>query len=216
MEGIGLGNLHERTSGMTRIDRGATDATRCLREHHQLIVRVLDCFDVVLFRALEVKKVEATAFGPFLEFFRDYADQCHHVIEEDCLFPCMERCGFSLEEGPVRTLLDEHRQGRRRVRLMLENLEDADQGDAASVQIIIEQGLAFRDLLRGHIGSEDGRVFNLADDAIAGEELHRLSQSYREAQVAADYQELLNRSVALADELIARYGGAAMGGKGKV
>jgi hemerythrin-like domain-containing protein len=190
---------------MTGTDRSATDATRCLRDHHQLIVRVLNCFDVVLFRALEVKKVEAAEFGPFLEFFRDYADQCHHVIEEDRLFPCMERCGFSLEEGPIRALLDEHRQGRRRVRLMLENLEAADQGDAASVQIIVEQGLAFRDLLRGHIGSEDGHVFNLADDTIAGEELRRLSRSYREAQASDDYQELLERSIATAGEIIARY-----------
>jgi hemerythrin-like domain-containing protein len=90
---------------------------------------------------------------------------------------------------------------------MIENLEDADQGNAASVQFVIEQAVAFRDVLHGHIGLEDGHVFNLADDAITGDELRRLSQTYRDAEAEEDYRELLSRSVALADVLIARYGG---------
>ena len=77
------------------------DTTRCLREEHALILKVLDCFEIALDRARRDGRVSSQVFDPFVEFFRGFADRCHHCKEEDRLFPCLERCG--MQAVPQRT-----------------------------------------------------------------------------------------------------------------
>ncbi|MHC4447556.1 MAG: hemerythrin domain-containing protein [Planctomycetota bacterium] len=182
------------------------EATQCLRDEHQVILRVLDCFDLALQQARQAGKVSREVFEPFVEFFRGFADQCHHCKEEDRLFPCMERQGVPREGGPIGVLLEEHRRGRHRVTMMAEELQAADAGDPISIQTVLEQGQKFLELLRGHIEKEDHCVFGMADQLIGGADLANLTDEYRQAENEPEYCARLSRCRAVADRLIEKYG----------
>jgi hemerythrin-like domain-containing protein len=174
-------------------------ATKCLREEHQRILRVLERFDVVLIEARATMKVSAGTFRPFLEFFRDFADQYHHAKEEDCLFPCLERCASKDDLESMRILLEEHQIGRKRVRIMLDDLDDANGGDAFAVDRVLDQAQKFRDLLIGHIGREDHGLFRAADDVVSGDDLTELLGRYDEADAAGPEREAAVRALEAVD-----------------
>ncbi len=90
--------------------------TECLRNEHQIILIVLSCFEIALARARQSGCVQQVEFEPFVEFFRGFADKCHHCKEEDRLFPCLERKGIPREGGPIGVMLYEHEQARKHVR----------------------------------------------------------------------------------------------------
>jgi hemerythrin-like domain-containing protein len=182
------------------------NATRCLREEHQVILKVLDCFDRVLQAGRASGTVTRAVFEPFLEFFRGFADQCHHCKEEDRLFPCLEAKGVPREGGPIGVMLNEHEQGRRRVRAMGDELDAADGGDAISAERVLEQGQQFLELLRAHIAKEDNVLFNMADQLVGGDDLARLAESYAAAESEPGYQGTFGHCRDIADRLIRDHG----------
>jgi hemerythrin-like domain-containing protein len=181
------------------------DATLCLRTEHELIGRVLDGFDHALAGVRATGRLEREQIEPFLTFFRDFADRCHHAKEERCLFPCMERCGDQQAMQVMERLLDEHERGRRRVQMMLSLLDDAASGDEIARDMLLAQAGKFRDLLRGHIGAENHDYFNAADRAIAGEDLDQLNASYARADRDLQQAVVLEQSRRLGEELVARF-----------
>ncbi|MHC4101768.1 MAG: hemerythrin domain-containing protein [Planctomycetota bacterium] len=182
------------------------DATRCLRDEHQVILKVLDCFDLALQQARAGGTASREVFEPFLEFFRGFADKCHHCKEEDRLFPCMEARGIPREGGPIGVMLLEHQQGRQRVRAMADELDSADGGDAVSIERVLDQGQAFLELLRGHINKEDNILFNMADQLIQGGDLTQLTEGYETAENEAGYQSTFGNCRDIADRLMEKYG----------
>ena len=145
-------------------------------------------------------------FEPFVEFFRGFADKCHHCKEEDRLFPRMEANGVARQGGPIGVMLLEHQQGRQHVRAIAEELEAADAGDAISVERVLDQGQKFLELLRGHIFKEDNVLFNMADQLIQGTDLTQLTESYDAAETEPEYQSTFGSCRAIADRLIQAYG----------
>ena len=180
--------------------------TRRLREEHQLILQVLDCFETALAEAVESGEVHRSVFEPFVKFFQGFADQCHHCREEDHLFPCMEQAGIPREGGPIGVMLHEHQQARMHVRTISEHLEAADTGDSDAVQIIFDHGRSYLNLLRAHIDKEDHCLFGMADQLIQGPQLTSLNQSYEETESEPEYCAKLKRCRANADTLIEQYG----------
>jgi hemerythrin-like domain-containing protein len=180
------------------------DTTRCLREEHQVILKVLDCFDVALRQARQSGQTPRDTFAPFLEFFRDFADRCHHCKEEDRLFPCLEQCGMPRDSGPLAVMMDEHRQGRGHVRAMAAALDSAHAGDPHSIQSILAEGASFLDLLRSHIMKEDHFLFEMADQIVDSPGSAQLSGAY--AQADSEQAAMLARCRRLAADLCARYG----------
>jgi hemerythrin-like domain-containing protein len=181
------------------------EATRCLRREHELIGRVLDAFDHALAEVRATGRLERDRIWPFLRFFSDFADRCHHAKEERCLFPCMERCGDERSTEVMRRLLDEHERGRRRVQMMRNLLDDAASGDAVSRDMLLAQAAKYRDLLRGHIGAENHDYFKDADTVITGDDLAQLNASYDRADHDLQQAVVMDQSRRLGEELAARY-----------
>jgi len=182
------------------------EATKCLREEHQVILRVLDCFEVVLRRSDESGATAREDYEPFVDFFRGFADKCHHCKEEDRLFPVLEKLGVPREGGPIGVMLEEHRQGRSHVGAIAENLGPADAGDKEAVQAVLEHGKAFLELLRRHIDKEDRILFGMADQVTQGEALAGLLQAYRDAESEPDYRDTYGRCRKIADRLAETWG----------
>ncbi|MCP3902269.1 MAG: hypothetical protein GY715_01425 [Planctomycetes bacterium] len=182
------------------------EATRCLREEHQVILRVLGCFEIALREAREADAVDLATFEKFVEFFRGFADRCHHCKEEDRLFPVLVSAGIPKEGGPIGCMLAEHEQARAYVASIAERLEPAAGGDAAAIQFVLDQGELYLDLLRAHIAKEDNILFNMADGVLDGPAVEGLARAYGEEQAAPEYCRNLERCRAVAGELADRYG----------
>lgn len=181
--------------------------TKCLREEHQLILKVLDCFETAMEAAQQSGSVEREVFEPFLEFFRGFADRCHHCKEEDRLFPSLERAGIPREGGPIGVMLYEHELARESILAMSGFLAQAAD-DAAAATGFLDTGREYLNLLRAHISKEDNVLFNMADEVIQGPQLTVLTDAYREEESSAEYCDTLARCRAIADKLRAQYGTA--------
>jgi len=180
--------------------------TRTLREEHEVILKVLDCFEIALRTAGGKRVVTRAEFGPFVDFFRDFADRCHHCKEEDRLFPCLERCGMSREHGPIAVMLHEHELGRAHVRAIAEALPSANEGDAAAVDLVLREGGAFIELLRSHILKENEVLFQMADGMIPDPERAVLADEYAKADGQKENRISLIQCRESAVDLCANYG----------
>lgn len=164
-------------------------ATKCLREEHQVILRVLGFFTQALTEAQSKSAVTSEVFAPFIQFFRGFADHCHHCKEESRLFPALEDVGMPRDAGPIAVMLSEHQQGRALVARMAAALEAANSGDETARGEVLAAGREFVALLSAHIDKEDHVLFNMADDMLQGEASGALLDAYNEEESAAGYYE---------------------------
>ncbi|MBL1218363.1 MAG: hemerythrin [Planctomycetes bacterium] len=181
------------------------EATQCLRDEHQTILRVLSCLEAALKEARATGTVDTALFTDFIEFFRGYADKCHHCKEEDQLFPKMEAGGIPREGGPIGVMLTEHQEGRRLVGKLDELLPEAAAGNERAFNSFIEHGTEYLNMLRNHIDKEDHCLFGMADQVVQGQQLVQLTNSYAEVEQMPDYCQRLERCKAIARDLCAKY-----------
>ena len=64
-------------------------ATDILYEEHRIIMKVLECLQKIVAEAEENNKLNAGSASQAIDFFRNFADGCHHAKEEDRLFIVM-------------------------------------------------------------------------------------------------------------------------------
>ncbi|MBI5087283.1 MAG: hemerythrin domain-containing protein, partial [Acidobacteria bacterium] len=67
-----------------------------LMDEHQIILRVLTAMEARL-ASLGQGPFPTEFFQGALDFFRNFADGCHHYKEEDALFPAMTRRGIATQ-----------------------------------------------------------------------------------------------------------------------
>jgi hemerythrin-like domain-containing protein/uncharacterized protein (DUF2249 family) len=173
----------------------ATTATGALRHEHEVILRALALLERVTPGMAAGAPAARTALPRLVEFFRTFADRCHHAKEEQHLFPALERRGVPREGGPVGVMLVEHDQGRRLLAAML-----ADDPRAA-----VEAAQTYIALLRAHIDKENDVLFALAEQVLADEEQQGLLRAFdaveREAVGPGVHERLLAELDALEQEL---------------
>lgn len=153
----------------------AEKPTEILSDEHRVIERVLDA----------LQRLTAVPVNPSLEqwrkaldFFRHFADQCHHFKEEKVLFPALEEHGIPREGGPIGMMLAEHEEGRGHVRSMIDAVEQVAQGNGAASTTLLNHARAYVTLLREHIQKEDDILFRMADEVIPEEEQRRILKDF--------------------------------------
>lgn len=132
-----------------------------LMAEHRVIESVLDAVG----RMVESGDVDAGFLQLAVDFFRNFADGCHHAKEEDALFPALERAGIPRLGGPVGVMLDEHQEGRRLLAEIMDNLEAAS-GDSWAAGKVRSAAAGYVHLLRQHILKEDNVLFVMADQVL--------------------------------------------------
>ncbi len=140
--------------------------TRILRDQHRNILKIADVLEEVLGNEPEPGAFDYDALSECVAFIRLYADALHHGKEEDLLFPEMERRGMPRDAGPIAVMLQEHEQGRAFARAMADAIPDARGGDEHARRRLLNAGLGYVQLIRGHILKEDNILFNMADQLI--------------------------------------------------
>jgi len=128
--------------------------TNMLRHEHEVILRALALLERMGQGLEGGRPVDRKALGWLRDFFGTFADKCHHGKEEQHLFPAMERHGVPREGGPLGVMLQEHEEGRARVRAMG---HDDDRQVAEAIR-------GYTTLLRAHIDKENEVLFPLAEE----------------------------------------------------
>ena len=116
------------------------------------------------------------------DFFRGFADACHHYKEEQVLFPALGAKGFSPEQGPVAVMLYEHEEGRGFIRAMAQAIADHKAGEPAALVHLAEAASAYVSLLTAHIQKEDNVLFAMADRFLSADEQAAAAREFDRAE----------------------------------
>jgi len=152
-------------------------ATEALKNDHRVIEKVLA---VVEGLTRDPRGAPLEKWDKAVDFIRNFADKCHHLKEEQLLFPALERHGIPREGGPIGMMLSEHEEGRAYVRRMAEALLFAEEAPGAARTTLVENAKAYLRLLRDHIRKEDEILFVMADEALSPEEQKELLREFEE------------------------------------
>ena len=153
------------------------DPINVLIDEHRVIERVLDAFQSRL-AALPAEQFSPAFFEQALDFFRDFADSCHHGKEEAQLFPLMEQRGVARDGGPIGCMIHDHEFGRSCLQSVRANLPAAARGDERAREAMRDAGLAYVGMLREHIFKEDNILFQMARRALTPSDVETLAASF--------------------------------------
>ncbi len=138
-------------------------ATQVLRGEHEGILAMLAVVEAAAYRLRDGKSVPPDLMVNAVDFFRNFADKCHHSKEEKELFPTLIEHGLPNEGGPVGVMLEEHDQGRAFIRGMSEAAAKYAKGDTSARDALVSNTLGYVKLLREHIEKENAMLFPMAD-----------------------------------------------------
>lgn len=176
-----------------------------LSGEHRVIEQVLDCLEKMAERAEASGQVDLASARKAIDFFRGFADRCHHGKEERHFFPAMEAKGFPREGGPTGVMLYEHELGRGRVAQMDQAISSAEAGDNSAVQQFAEHARAFIALLRNHIEKEDNCLFKMADQVFNEADQNQLLEAFRRTESEDIGAGVHERYLQIAEELATQF-----------
>lgn len=154
-----------------------------LKAEHQGIETALSVLEIMAGRLSQAPDSELVQDAEALiDFFRTFADTCHHGKEERLLFPALEKIGVSRQGGPIGVMLAEHEQGRAHVRGMAAALASLQEADPAAAQSFQEHALAYIRMLRQHIEKENRVLFQIADQHLPDPAKHELTEKFEEVE----------------------------------
>ena len=187
-------------------DESQAPPTGVLRQEHQVILRVIAVLDRLVTKSQDGDGFEADAMGKCVEFFRLFADACHHAKEEDLLFPLLEQRGIPREGGPIGVMLEEHRMARGHTRNMADALKAYADGNQEALSTFHEAARHYIQLLRNHIFKEDNILFNMGDRVMTGDDRAALCERFCEVGCRAFEGRRREALEKIADDLEAEWG----------
>lgn len=147
-----------------------------LEHEHVIIKEGLNALE--LLNKTGVKKIQLSDVKGLLDFFKEFADECHHAKEEKLLFPIAEKRGIKKEKGPIAIMLAEHEAGRRLRKAMLETTVNWAK-EAGKFKEIANNFLI---LLRAHIEKEDDQFFPMIDSVLTDQDRKELLEGFEKVE----------------------------------
>ena len=176
-------------------------STEILKHEHKIILLVLESAEHEVRSIQDTGKVHADRIEKMLDFFRNFADRCHHAKEENLLFMKMRK-GILGESGPIAVMLMEHAEGRKRLKAVSDALLQAREGDASAIGIVKDNLSAYIELLRNHIKKEDNILYPMADQLFTFEDQKSLSEAFDKVEAEEMGAGVHEKYHQLAQELI--------------
>jgi hemerythrin-like domain-containing protein len=155
-----MSNVIELKTG-SRVEEGI--AVRTLKTEHQAVCQMLNVLEKSVLKLEQGQEVPLNIFEDVLEFLTVFVDSCHHVKEEEVLFPLLIQSGLPAQGGPVSVMLGEHQQGRELIARIRQALNSLKAGDKTAQAQLMEASTEYSVLLRQHIQKENTVLFLLAD-----------------------------------------------------
>jgi hemerythrin-like domain-containing protein len=170
-----------------------------LMDEHRVIERVLNALEARLAKtegAFPAEFVERA-----LDFFRNFADGCHHYKEEQALFPQLKERGVPEQGGPIGCMLREHGEGRAYLGGIRDQIEAARSGSLGAAAVLRDQAARYIELLRQHIIKEDRVLFQVAHRVLTEADTAALEAEFHDESNPKTARALRARYEALAGEL---------------
>jgi hemerythrin-like domain-containing protein len=149
-----------------------------LRAEHQTILRVVRILGSLMDRYERTGDFPDESLARCVEFFRLFADACHHAKEEGMLFPVLEMRGIPREGGPIGVMLYEHQVARGLTRDMGEALAAAQGRESGAHQKFLRAARQYHDLLTQHIFKEDNVLFHMGDRVMTADDQATLANEF--------------------------------------
>jgi hemerythrin-like domain-containing protein len=176
-----------------------------LKSEHVVIKRVLAVLESLVARARRGEGFEAEALADAVEFFRLFADACHHAKEEDLLFPVLEARGIPNEGGPIGVMLEEHRLARAYTREMGEALAEQNEEAGGAQDRFLGAADEYLALLTSHIFKEDNVLFQMGDRVLSDTDQADLGLKFCDVGCRAFDGKTREQLEAIADRLEAQW-----------
>lgn len=159
-----------------RVDMGI--AVEQLKKEHETIEAMLKILEAVLKRLEVGEKTEPEHLSEIVDFFRVFADRCHHGKEEEIFFPALEMAGIPKEGGPIGVMLQEHDQMRAYMSGLAEAGGRYQAGEPEAREEVIRYASAYAAMLRKHIEKENQVLFKMAEIYLSPEEEKELAERF--------------------------------------
>ncbi len=176
-----------------------------LMKEHRMIERVLSCLETMALISDRTGGLESADARKAIEFFRGFADGCHHGKEEKLLFDLLEKRGFPSHEGPTAQMTSEHQEGRDLVRSLETAVDEFERGEKGALDQFSDAARRYVSLLRSHIQKEDQCLFPMAFQALSVDDLNWLQREFQSHDVEDAKRQEHTRFERISDELAARY-----------
>jgi hemerythrin-like domain-containing protein len=151
-------------------------ATQNLENDHLHILKLI----AVMAEMVKSPLPDTSHLEEVVELIKQFADGLHHAKEEKLLFPLMAEKGFSLQQGPVAVMLQDHEKGRTYVKGMTEGIKIYRMGQREATGLIYFNMLGYAELLTNHIQKENNILFRMADNAFSTEEQQLLLLQFQQ------------------------------------
>lgn len=155
--------------------------TEILMHEHEIILLVLKGVEREANAIEGGAPINAEKISQMVDFFRNFADKCHHGKEEKHLFPRLEQRGIPREGGPIGVMLYEHEEGRGFVRRMAELLEKPLSDEGVRMQTA-DAMLGYVELLRSHIDKENNILFPMGDGVLSETDQAELAEAFEKLE----------------------------------
>ena len=151
-----------------------------LMAEHRVIERMLGIVSNACDRLEKGEEVDQELFAGAADFFRNFADRCHHGKEEKLLFEKMQERGMSGEVGPIAVMLREHEDGRAHVRKMAELSKKKIEGKVKTN--LVKEARVYVELLSQHIQKEDHILYPMAEQMLSRKDMEELEKGFAEVE----------------------------------
>jgi hemerythrin-like domain-containing protein len=158
-------------------------ATEQLRNEHEGIKLMMHILGKLSGKLEAGEEVDPEHLEKIIEFFRVFADKCHHGKEEDLLFPALEAAGIPREGGPIGAMLLEHDKGRGYIKGMAGAVAKYKGGDPKAAPVIASNARNYIALLTEHIEKENTVLFPMADSHISAEKQESMFEEFEKIEV---------------------------------
>jgi hemerythrin-like domain-containing protein len=156
--------------------------TEELKKEHEAVKLMLRILQEISKRLDAGEKISAKHLTDILEFIRVFTDKCHHMKEEELLFPALESAGVARERGPIGVMLYEHQEAREFVKGMNEALEKFKEGEKKAGIEFARNARNYVELLTSHIYKEDNILYPMADDKLSATVQRELEQGFEKIE----------------------------------
>ena len=152
-----------------------------LMREHRLIERMVDVINSELTKMSEQTELDPASIDIAVDFFRTYADRCHHGKEEDILFKELAAKRLSKEDKKIMDeLIEEHTYARNTVGMLKEAKTRFVQGNENALSDIEALLTELTQFYPKHIEKEDKHFFYPCMNYFTKSELDAMLQSFLE------------------------------------
>jgi hemerythrin-like domain-containing protein len=181
-------------------------ATEILKNEHKVILMVIEVGEREIRAIIPTGRIATDNLEKIIDFCRVFIESCHNAKEEEYLLPKMQERGEVGNRGLIKTILEEHAEGRHLQQLIIQALPQAKACAFPSCVAAVTANLkAYRDLLRAHIEKEDNTLFPLADMLLTPEDQKAIMVSFEKHETEEVGVGVHGKYLQLAHELAQSY-----------